>query len=434
MDHLSFLLSLLGDISQDVHKSAADSTLETLKNDALKDFDKKTEIQETLSISKMSSEDFNSLVNLGKKITDYKVQDQGELNDGDRALNDDYGVAVVFDEEDQDDSSNEDDEDAYEVYDQTTGALPAAEEEAEVLGDTQMSGALKTQQEEMTASREKEDMEDQEDDFTTVVKTAPSSKDKSGQDSSFVQPAQVDAFWLQRKMASYYSDAHTAQAKTMEAMEILSSPSKSPRDVENDLMALFDYDHFDLVKLLTRNRDTIVWCTRLSQAPSNAERDLLVKEMESQGLHEILEALPLAKKSKRTTTQGGDAMDIDASKAQEPEKVDKAGLSLVPKAQIDLDSLVFAQGSHTMTNKKVKLPEGSFKKTKTGYEEIHVPAPSAKPFSESETLVPITSLPEWAQDAFKGAKQLNRVQSRVYPFAFANEGNMLLCAPTGAGK
>jgi len=33
---------------------------------------------------------------------------------------------------------------------------------------------------------------------------------------------------------------------------------------------------------------------------------------------------------------------------------------------IDIDDLVFAQGSHFMANKKCQLPEGSFRKQKKG--------------------------------------------------------------------
>ncbi|KAL2331128.1 hypothetical protein Fmac_018709 [Flemingia macrophylla] len=43
-------------------------------------------------------------------------------------------------------------------------------------------------------------------------------------------------------------------------------------------------------------------------------------------------------------------------------------------------------------------------------------------------------MPDWAQPAFKGMTQLNRVQSRVYETALFKPDNLLLCAPTGAGK
>ena len=89
--------------------------------------------------------------------------------------------------------------------------------------------------------------------------------------------------------------------------------------------------------------------------------------------------------------------------------------------------------SRLMSNKKCKLPEGSFKRARKGYEEIHVPAPKKAPVEPSD-LVPIASLPTWAQEGFKGIKNLNRVQSKLYPIAFGTDEPLLLCAPTGAGK
>ena len=86
-----------------------------------------------------------------------------------------------------------------------------------------------------------------------------------------------------------------------------------------------------------------------------------------------------------------------------------------------------------MSNKRCKLPESSFKRAKKGYEEIHVPAPKQKPLNDSE-IVSMDKLPEWAREDFKGYRNLNRIQSELYPIAFGTDEPLLLCAPTGAGK
>jgi len=65
---------------------------------------------------------------------------------------------------------------------------------------------------------------------------------------------------------------------------------------------------------------------------------------------------------------------------------------------------------------------------------VHVPALKPKPFGANESLVAIADLPEWAREGFNGMKALNRVQSRVYDAALNSSENILLCAPTGAGK
>ncbi len=95
--------------------------------------------------------------------------------------------------------------------------------------------------------------------------------------------------------------------------------------------------------------------------------------------------------------------------------------------------MAFSQGGHLMSNKKCKLPEGSFKRARKGYEEIHLPTPKKATVAANE-FVPVTELPPWAQEAFKGIKNLNRVQSKLFPVAFGTDEPILLCAPTGAGK
>jgi len=49
-------------------------------------------------------------------------------------------------------------------------------------------------------------------------------------------------------------------------------------------------------------------------------------------------------------------------------------------------------------------------------------------------LMPIEKLPAYAQPAFEGFKTLNRIQSRIWKTALDSDENLLLCAPTGAGK
>lgn len=63
-----------------------------------------------------------------------------------------------------------------------------------------------------------------------------------------------------------------------------------------------------------------------------------------------------------------------------------------------------------------------------------MPALKPKEFAAGEKLMPISDLPGWAQPAFNGMQTLNRVQSRVADMALFGVDNMLLCAPTGAGK
>jgi pre-mRNA-splicing helicase BRR2 len=99
-----------------------------------------------------------------------------------------------------------------------------------------------------------------------------------------------------------------------------------------------------------------------------------------------------------------------------------------------LESLSFTAGGHLMTNRRVELPDKSWRAQKKGYEEVHVPPLKPRPYGPGEVDVPIADLPAWARPAFKGMTKLNRVQSALYRTALFSAENMLLCAPTGAGK
>ena len=86
-----------------------------------------------------------------------------------------------------------------------------------------------------------------------------------------------------------------------------------------------------------------------------------------------------------------------------------------------------------MSNKVCELPPKSWRAQKKGYEEVHVPAVRAI-VPPNERLVGIDELPPWVTPAFDGVKSLNRIQSRMVDAALYSSENLLLCAPTGAGK
>jgi len=180
----------------------------------------------------------------------------------------------------------------------------------------------------------------------------------------------------------------------------------------------------------------VVWCTRLGRADETSRADVEV-EMRERGVGWILKAL-------RGDTKLGAApaglvpMDIDDDAKARAHRITTAatlapGSTLAPRKGVDLEAMAFSAGGHLNSNAKVRLPEGSYKRSKKGYEEIHIPAPTKRTVPENE-IVPISALPAWAQSAFPGAKALNPVQSRCYPIAFGEDEPMLLCAPTGAGK
>ncbi|GAB6023297.1 hypothetical protein CHUAL_008104 [Chamberlinius hualienensis] len=398
---LTFIQEALGDQPRDVLCGAADEILSVLKNDKLKDKEKKKETE--LLLGGLTDERFALLVNLGKKITDYGVDEKAAVNDGN--IDETYGVNVQFEESDEE---GVDDENVYgEVRDDDSNDEDEGEE-AEVSATLQATNLASGQE---TASK----------------------SDKA------LHPRDIDAFWLQRCLSRSYDDPMVAQAKAGEVLEILKN-AVDDRDCENQLVSLLGFTQFEFIKTLRQHRLMILYCTMLAASQSEAEKDKIVDKMLSDiqlsKIYHMLENteaddIVQEERERRAQTRQArvdadlDAMEIDGSEANQ-----------LPGSRqvLDLEDLAFTQGSHFMANKRCQLPDGSFRKPKKGYEEVYVPALKPKPFDQSENLVLIEKLPRYAQPAFEGFKSLNRIQSRLFPAAMGSDENLLLCAPTGAGK
>lgn len=105
---LSFIQEALGDQPRDILCGAADEILTVLKNDKLKDRERKREIDSLLG--SVADERFALLVNLGKKITDFGSElTNSTIGAGEgEQLDETYGINVQFEE-----SEDESDEDVY---------------------------------------------------------------------------------------------------------------------------------------------------------------------------------------------------------------------------------------------------------------------------------------------------------------------------------
>ncbi|KAI4871234.1 hypothetical protein NFI96_019754 [Prochilodus magdalenae] len=83
---------------------------------------------------------------------------------------------------------------------------------------------------------------------------------------------------------------------------------------------------------------------------------------------------------------------------------------------------------------KMLLPEGIRRENNKMFEQVEIPPNEPMPIGFQEKPVYISELDEIGQLVFKGMKRLNRIQSIVFETAYNTNENMLVCAPTGAGK
>lgn len=389
---LSLIQAAIGDQPRDILCGAADEVLICLKDEKLKDRERKKEIAALLG--SVPDERYALLVNLGRKITDYSV-DKDAAGDEDM-IDENYGVAVQFDEDD------EEDKDVREIKDESD------EDEAEgVEADVDMTlhGGL----------------DDGEGGFK--------------KSNEILHPRQVDAYWLQRELNKFYKDAEVSRAKSEEVLDVLKTASDE-RDLENKLVLLLGHDKFAIIKTIRKHKKMILYCTLLAMAETMKERKNLETVMKADPeLAEILaqlseqdqEDLVQAERARKAAARKS-RVDADLNALEGEDKMSRYARKL-----LDLEDLSFKDGSHLMANKKCQLPDGSFRKLRKGYEEVHVPAFKPKQVEQGERI-PIADLPKYSQAAFEGYKELNLVQSKICSAALKSDENLLLCAPTSAGK
>ncbi|GAB7364123.1 hypothetical protein MBLNU230_g4675t1 [Neophaeotheca triangularis] len=419
--------------------SATDEILENVMNRQLSDNAKLEAVNDTLGIT-LTSKEFNQLVNLSKKLTDYWDDDEEEEEEVAKPLPDEEvgkpedptaveGIAVDFG--DDDDGHLDDENQTFEVRDSDADSDDDPDESREPAEET-----------EFVPPQERPEGEADE---IVIQRKRDKQGGEQGADPTVIPVEDIDTYWLQREVGKIHEDMVTRVQIAQRALSILGDPDESGkarelRDVENDLMELFDFEHQELVTKLVRNRDKVVWVTRWRQAADDeTQREAVEAQMASEGNMDILKKLKGGEKKqdqlRRPTRSEPMDVDMDAPAAKEVKsKRSDFVTGLLPSKNLNLEDLKFDQGGHTMTNQSVRLPHGSTKQAHKGYEEIHVPPPKRQADPSAKPLIPTTDLPSWAQPGFGSNASLNRIQTECYSSAFEGDGNMLICAPTGSGK
>jgi pre-mRNA-splicing helicase BRR2 len=217
----------------------------------------------------ISNDTFSQLVALSKKITDYGGADEQmldpEMERKHAKIDEEMGVAVVFDEEEQDEE--EEDEEGYEIRDESD------DEEGEDDADAQEEA----EGEEEAGTEE----------FVIGGSAAATQAGNAKGDKDLVSSHVIDGFWVQRQISEVHSDPVTAADKA--ASSVLASES-SLRDCENQLMELFECQGFHPITKFLKNRDVIVLCIKWMRSDAD-ERANVEAAMREKGVGWILREL-----------------------------------------------------------------------------------------------------------------------------------------------
>lgn len=421
---MTHLAHLLHDVPQDVLASGADELLAVAHDDSMTDRQRGQAAADLLGIQ-FSPEQWATTVRLCKAITDYSAGKQGAGGAAGMAGLDDT-FAVTFDDAGSESSGSL----ADEVQDARSVSSGLADDD-EGPGSAQLDGGASLK---LTGEAEGDDTDD-----------------------DGLPIAAIDAFWLQRHVAELYADPSDVARITEGIMEALGNPD--PRACQRELVSLLDFDKIEFIQLLLQHAAKIYWITRLKSAESDQQRqaiqDAMAEDTSGAGA-DLLARLSRTTDSANWLAERGQAMRrrLQAGVSQLRHKrggaggatttvVDEDGSGVTLRAPVDTQSrasnkldlarLTFRAGAHTMTNASVELPEGAWRAVKQDYEEVHIPAPAPAVEAPGDRT-PISELPSWMHAAFAGMTSLNRVQSKLAPTLLGSAENVLLCAPTGAGK
>ena len=486
------LLALLASLNRalaaqgsSVLRDAAQEVLIVLKDEDLRDPEKHSEISVLLTGKKpatsttaavsagsssssnggLSREQFATIVQLGKQMEDYHrvVRDRATgasaaASEAQDDMNEDEGVAVVFDEDDDERSTGGDSDADHNAVVVDSSSSSSEDEVGVVASDDE------------TDNDGDDGMEEKQVLIAQADKSKSSSSSRRNKDR-ILTVHEIDAHFLQRQLSHHITDADESAQKAqdvLEALDIRYHSSTDLRECENKLLVLLGFDLFDVIQLILHNRVKVWACVSMKQASTDEERNaieqalteetsgagrLVLEEMHSkQGrraqddwtVKERLKGLTanVIAADKRSTgdnvTKAIDSIGIKRDTGDDEQDQDAMDLENSikdrPPTELDLETLAFRDGAHTMSNKTCQLPDTSWRAMKKGYEEVHVPAVVQGRLADDEHLVRIQDMPGWTHKAFQGVEKLNRIQSKVYDVALKTSENILLCAPTGAGK
>jgi pre-mRNA-splicing helicase BRR2 len=402
--------AFLGNQGLQVLRDAAEEVIRILKDPALRDPERLAAVRGLLLTAKdksaFRSEQFATLFQLGKQLDDYDTAKTDAPDEG-GLVDDEMGVAVVFDEDAYSDKDSNGDSD---------------------VDDDVVVDASSDESDKERESDEPNDIDGDDDDL--VVQGIDKKKGRHGVDR-VLSVHEIDAHFLQRQLSRYFDDADTTATLSEQVLDILNIQNGSDlRECENKLLVLLGFDLFETIKLVLHNRIRVWGCVSLKRAQTGEQRMLIEQALsdetsgEGKRIWEELHSKGRAEDWARERMKGA-ADTIKAGHTDVSKAIDSIGVKVEggdggttmdvvtpdEARELDLEALILRDGAHTMSSKHCVLPDTSWRAMKKGYEEVHVPAIRSV-IPKDEKLVFIKELPQWTQAAFKGKLTIGNIKCR----------------------
>ncbi|KAI0557298.1 activating signal cointegrator 1 complex subunit 3 helc1 [Gracilaria domingensis] len=251
----------------------------------------------------------------------------------------------------------------------------------------------------------------------------------------------------------------SAAELAIDVLPLLIDNAMSDADLQSDLFDAFAGD-FDAVSDVLAQRENIKSSTDAIINDCNAASQLAARgvHIDFSGRSELPQAAngSFSMGGIQITVRDKEVQSLRNRQLKERERAIKNGLfedhrdfsqsdpfatkelggSSYAERQKAFPGIGMASDSAIGTIDRVGLPKGSTREVSSGYEEIFVPPPMKKDNRNVELVKISTAFAEDPEllECMRGVTTLNRLQTTVFPSAFHSEENLLVCAPTGAGK
>ncbi|XP_022662619.1 activating signal cointegrator 1 complex subunit 3-like [Varroa destructor] len=282
----------------------------------------------------------------------------------------------------------------------------------------------------------------------------------------------IDAGWLEDKVRSYMKTrVRASDMSPEEIVEIIMVRLESNNQddvVSADLFEMLGIGYFDLISEVIKERISIVKAATknavLGVAVARNDKSVGLARQYNNPLGEtvsvdlvsnikIKKMMAKEEKKLQKVVANGDSDDLTINELRKLKQMELTERYGARSGRSSSNGVYIGQNTtmeETMPNVydcmrylrstkvfvgglNLVLPEGCQQIVKPYYDEIHIPVKNHSP-PKVCPLISICSLDEILQMAFPNTEHLNLIQSAVYPVAYKLNDNMLICAPTGAGK
>lgn len=235
---------------------------------------------------------------------------------------------------------------------------------------------------------------------------------------------------------------------------------KTSQNIQTELFDMLGCEHLEFIEYIIEHRKTIVStysCSKLikrptqttAQGPIMSGQVIVQSEVEKQLYKQVRKEEKKFNRmaNKRDAKSEAEEREFDAIELQmkKQEALKATCMPLFPKKNalergtqehypFVFDSKASAKQASIVSGQKLLLAEDVRRETNEFWEEVHIPISEQESIDVKIDLVSISSLDEIGQMAFDGVTLLNKIQSIVFNAAYNTNENLLICAPTGAGK